>query len=616
MGKVSTSLQERSRQRVAEDPERAQQHPLALQFVDNRHGTAAFNTLQQSADNSCQSKQLQAAQGMMNSHSNEDPQSQQQENETGLPDRLKAGIESLSGVDMSSVRVHCNSDKPAQLNALAYAQGNDIHLGPGQERHLPHEAWHVVQQKQGRVKPTNQMAGVHVNDDPLFEKEADIMGSKALGLANSAGSTEAAANTNTAVQCKGEGNRGQSNASVPSINQFVQVKMGHCGVSGSGLGASSPFIIQRKVLFSESDEASEAIVVEAWIRRPDGTSSSGPHTSAISLFQQTAMNAILYQTYHGALHNLQELILAIRELPGYLEARDDLDAWIAELSLQVEHALADDNSINWGNNLEEIATQYILTRERVPYTHHEPGMGAGGGAGEGPALGRLHEQVMAIQEGKKVLPKEVANNVLGLLDLRNMEKKSGSSHLAWELHAATLLSQHLLSLYQAYPVLRNDPRIHHWIIALVADQLGIGPDRFSHVLGHVKSGSVRDDEAVYAELEAEFVIGHADGTNNECLLHTIVQQLAMNGVWVGPGAVTQAGLHQFLVGAGVINDGDMIDVYNINVAQAIAAQFNVRFQVIQILPSGRIVRHPIIGAAGPLLHIMHQGAHFSPLYPR
>src|SRR6185503_18518282 len=72
----------------------------------------------------------------------------------GLPERLRAGIESLSGLDLSDVRVHANSDKPAQLNALAYAQGNDIHLGPGQERSLPHEAWHVVQQRQGRVQPT------------------------------------------------------------------------------------------------------------------------------------------------------------------------------------------------------------------------------------------------------------------------------------------------------------------------------------------------------------------------------------------------------------------------------------------------------------------------------
>lgn len=100
-------------------------------------------------------------------------------NATGMPNQLKAGIESLSGMDLSDVRVHANSDKPAQLSALAYAQGNDIHLGPGQEQHLPHEAWHVVQQRQGRVQPTLQMAGVAVNDDAALEEEADAMGVKA-----------------------------------------------------------------------------------------------------------------------------------------------------------------------------------------------------------------------------------------------------------------------------------------------------------------------------------------------------------------------------------------------------------------------------------------------------
>jgi hypothetical protein len=102
-------------------------------------------------------------------------------NNTGLPDQLKSGIESLSGMSMDDVRVHFNSSQPAQLNALAYAQGCDIHLAPGQERHLPHEAWHVVQQAQGRVRPTLQLKdGVPVNDDVGLEREADEMGSKAL----------------------------------------------------------------------------------------------------------------------------------------------------------------------------------------------------------------------------------------------------------------------------------------------------------------------------------------------------------------------------------------------------------------------------------------------------
>jgi hypothetical protein len=108
---------------------------------------------------------------------------QKKANNTGIPDNLKTGIENLSGYAMDDVKVHYNSAKPAQLEALAYAQGTDIHIGPGQEKHLPHEAWHVAQQKQGRVQPTLQMkGGVVINDDKGLEREADVMGAKALGI--------------------------------------------------------------------------------------------------------------------------------------------------------------------------------------------------------------------------------------------------------------------------------------------------------------------------------------------------------------------------------------------------------------------------------------------------
>ncbi|MDP3683383.1 MAG: DUF4157 domain-containing protein, partial [Ignavibacteria bacterium] len=108
---------------------------------------------------------------------------QLKENKTGMPDNLKSGVENLSGLDMSDVKVHYNSSQPAQFNALAYAQGNEIHLGAGQERHLPHEAWHVVQQRQSRAQATKQMkVGVPINDDAGLENEADVMGAKALSL--------------------------------------------------------------------------------------------------------------------------------------------------------------------------------------------------------------------------------------------------------------------------------------------------------------------------------------------------------------------------------------------------------------------------------------------------
>lgn len=98
----------------------------------------------------------------------------------GMPANLAQGIEKLSGVAMNNVRVHYNSPKPQAMQAHAYAQGRDIHLASGQEKYLPHEAWHVVQQSQGRVKPTTTVNGTSVNDSPSLEREADVMGSRAL----------------------------------------------------------------------------------------------------------------------------------------------------------------------------------------------------------------------------------------------------------------------------------------------------------------------------------------------------------------------------------------------------------------------------------------------------
>lgn len=170
----------------------------ALQFARNRAQTIVQNKLQEQANTGQAATQLKAAQKMVNSslqvqqttqlqamannHAVYQKQPEEKKaNNTGLPDALKTGMESLSGIALDDVKVHRNSDKPSKIQAHAYAQGTDIHLGPGQEKHLPHEAWHVVQQKQGRVKPTMQLKGkVNVNDDAALEKEADVMGAKAL----------------------------------------------------------------------------------------------------------------------------------------------------------------------------------------------------------------------------------------------------------------------------------------------------------------------------------------------------------------------------------------------------------------------------------------------------
>jgi hypothetical protein len=184
-----------------------------LQLRDNREFSISISRIPQMKMNGNQGLQLKAISGILNSNSpiqkqglEEDEPLQgkfentqreemhegellqgksetveKQKNNTGLPDKLKSGIENLSGYAMDDVKVDYNSPKPATLQAHAYAQGTEIHIASGQEKHLPHEAWHVVQQKQGRVKPTIRLQNnVNVNDDAGLEKEADVMGGKAM----------------------------------------------------------------------------------------------------------------------------------------------------------------------------------------------------------------------------------------------------------------------------------------------------------------------------------------------------------------------------------------------------------------------------------------------------
>lgn len=110
-----------------------------------------------------------------------------EENQTGIPDDVKQRMETSFGTDFSSVRVHSDSSKAPEVGALAFTQGSDIHFAPGQfkpetssgQQLLGHELAHVVQQSEGRVQPTTEIAGMSVNDDVSLEHEADVLGAKA-----------------------------------------------------------------------------------------------------------------------------------------------------------------------------------------------------------------------------------------------------------------------------------------------------------------------------------------------------------------------------------------------------------------------------------------------------
>ncbi|MCU0288586.1 MAG: DUF4157 domain-containing protein, partial [Acidobacteria bacterium] len=105
-------------------------------------------------------------------------------NPYGIPEPIKKQMESTFQTDFSDVTVTPNSSRAPQLGALAYTQGNEIHFAPGMynphtsagQRLLGHELTHVVQQREGRVRPTGSISGKPLNDSTELENEADRMG--------------------------------------------------------------------------------------------------------------------------------------------------------------------------------------------------------------------------------------------------------------------------------------------------------------------------------------------------------------------------------------------------------------------------------------------------------
>ena len=150
------------------------------------------------------------------------------ENNTGIPLQMKESLEEKSGLSFDDVKVHYNSEKPEKFQALAYTQGNQVYMGPGQEEHLGHELGHVVQQKLGKVKPTGLSEGVRVNEDTSLEKEAEEYGREMKNVEGAGGQREQAAE---AVQfLKGK-------AGIPNFEQSLQNTVyAYAVLNGTGVG--------------------------------------------------------------------------------------------------------------------------------------------------------------------------------------------------------------------------------------------------------------------------------------------------------------------------------------------------------------------------------------------
>jgi uncharacterized protein DUF4157 len=121
--------------------------------------------------------------------------------------RAVAAIAAAFDADVSGVRINPRSVSAQRAGALAYTRGEEIHFAPGQfEPHtrrggelLGHELMHVVQQRQGRVRPT---AAGALNLDPALEREADTLGARAAAGGRVASGPASATAAGDVVQAK------------------------------------------------------------------------------------------------------------------------------------------------------------------------------------------------------------------------------------------------------------------------------------------------------------------------------------------------------------------------------------------------------------------------------
>lgn len=393
----------------------------------------------------------------------------------GLPEQLKSGVEQLSGIALDHVRVHYNSPRPAQLQAHAYAQGSDIHLAPGQEKHLPHETWHVVQQAQGRVRPTLQMKqGIPVNDDSGLEREADRMGARAMQLRLPAQESGPLRQPNgdkivqrIAVQISLEEKpeekkeqepqpeaspenkdmvvEGEQKVSPPSekvedmdLQEEKEDKkepetisppsekqdLEDVDMEGEAKGVSG---IQVQAPENQFDKAIISRI--AIVGRPAKlfSGSMGDHTTAFAVHQKGLMLALMGKTLPEALQHVLGLVAEAKKLPGMKEktlkksGREDRileeETKITSLHTKAQEALQT-GSVLFTQFFQRMVAAYLEFRELIPLSAMNISEISFGLAGKGKAESQYVNLLVGVESGiVKPDQNKVQGAIINLLDL-------------------------------------------------------------------------------------------------------------------------------------------------------------------------------------------------------
>jgi hypothetical protein len=361
-------------------------------------------------------------------------------NRTGLPDALKIGVEQLSSINLDAVRVHYNSAEPAKLQAHAYAQGTEIHLAAGQERHLPHEAWHVAQQAQNRVPATRQLQGLALNDDRGLEREADVMGERAVTLGRKAKQRRAVA-------------AAEPPAAAGSLSVSQRVLQRDVDVTLDGTNTT----ITRVVVDRNNEVGMFA----------NDTDGAGDHTTSHVVMRHMIINQLRGQPVAGVPAIFDALYAEICALPGWQSA-DYVSGDMRARILAIRGIYAADRAAMAAPptvaQIQDTAQALLDLRNSVPlsaFRDGRPGDGEGGPSGrllawEGTFRGAPATVLTAAQIEQTTL------DIVHLLDTRRTSQElegevdhdetPGVSGF-WDADRADFIEQHLRSIRLAYPTL-------------------------------------------------------------------------------------------------------------------------------------------------------------------
>lgn len=395
------------KQSIANDSVNKQPETVNTSVEDNSPEAIGMRDFQSKVEGGEEMQELGNYQDKISEGTKEEAQDKKPNN-TGIPDALKASIEKISGYSLDDVKVHYNSDKPAAVEAYAYAEGTDIYIGPGQEEHLAHEVWHVVQQKGGKVKPTTKVEGEGaVNDDAGLEKEADVMGDKA-------------------VQSKSK--------EEDSTEELLQ-------------GDTDGKVIQRMIgLRIDTDSI---VYTQQDLKRPPGLGkggSQGDHSTPYTVLQDQVANAIEMVSLSDAWTNLMDTFITYTKLPGWDESIKHIKETTASFVLNLLKTKGDINA------LQGAVSNMLALRNQVALTSFPNG---GHGNGEAKWAGSLQHQERQFQLGHtpQLKQKDVIGYMWKAFDHGRLNRMKS------EAKQKAVLTQHAMTISDAYPLLSKATKI-------------------------------------------------------------------------------------------------------------------------------------------------------------